>query len=322
VLHTAALLLVMSLGPVAISSSRLRTRVTPVFFAPAPRPQHTLAHPVAGRSVAAAPISVRGGLTPLKLAAPPRPAARLMQPPPLAAPAQIRNTDAPPRLELPPAPAAFEDAAPAVVSKPVTAEIETARFDDPVLPVTAGRERKASVAVGQFGTDAAGERRAGPRGVVSNSGFGAVSMISGQAGHAGAAFAVAGFDAGPTPEARQAEHRAVRPAMFDGVATARAGGERQAVAVSSRRPVEVLYKPRPVYTQDALSRKIQGVVLLEVVFEASGTLRVLRVVRGLGFGLDESAIEAARRVRFKPALENSAPVDQRAILHIVFQLAG
>src|SRR5271166_2769431 len=58
-------------------------------------------------------------------------------------------------------------------------------------------------------------------------------------------------------------------------------------------PVEITYKPQPVYTDEARSLKLEGEVLLEVSFGANGTLHVNRVVRGLGHGLDEAAIAAA-----------------------------
>src|SRR5579862_4945059 len=67
-------------------------------------------------------------------------------------------------------------------------------------------------------------------------------------------------------------------------------------------PVEITYKPQPVYTAEARDLKLEGEVLLEVSFSANGSLHVNRVVRGLGHGLDEAAIAAANKIRFKPAL--------------------
>jgi len=86
-------------------------------------------------------------------------------------------------------------------------------------------------------------------------------------------------------------------------------------------PVEITYKPNPVYTDEARSMKLEGEVLLEVSFAATGTLHVNRVVRGLGHGLDEAAISAANKMRFKPALRNGQPVDSTAVVHVVFQMA-
>ncbi len=61
--------------------------------------------------------------------------------------------------------------------------------------------------------------------------------------------------------------------------------------------------------------------MLEVLFPGSGNLRVLRVVRGLGFGLDQNALDAAAKVRFRPASENGHPVDTVATIRISFQMA-
>jgi TonB family protein len=85
--------------------------------------------------------------------------------------------------------------------------------------------------------------------------------------------------------------------------------------------VEITYKPNPVYTEEARNLKLEGEVLLEVMFGANGQLQVNRVVRGLGHGLDGAAIAAANKIHFKPALRNGTPVDSTAIVHVVFQLA-
>jgi TonB family protein len=86
-------------------------------------------------------------------------------------------------------------------------------------------------------------------------------------------------------------------------------------------PVEITFKPNPVYTDEARSMKLQGEVLLEVGFSADGTLHVNRVVRGLGHGLDEAAVAAANKIRFKPALRSGQPIDSTAVVHVTFQLA-
>jgi TonB family protein len=85
--------------------------------------------------------------------------------------------------------------------------------------------------------------------------------------------------------------------------------------------VEITYKPNPVYTAEARNLKLEGEVLLEVQFAANGQLHVNRVVRGLGHGLDEAAVAAANKMRFKPALRNGQAADSTAVVHVVFQLA-
>jgi TonB family protein len=86
-------------------------------------------------------------------------------------------------------------------------------------------------------------------------------------------------------------------------------------------PAEIISKPTPTYTAEARSLRIQGEVLLEVVLEASGSLHIVRVVRGLGHGLDDNAVKAAQQIRFRPAMRNGQPADSTVVLHIVFQLA-
>ncbi|MGB9234264.1 MAG: energy transducer TonB [Terriglobales bacterium] len=85
--------------------------------------------------------------------------------------------------------------------------------------------------------------------------------------------------------------------------------------------VEIIFKPNPVYTQEARDMKLEGEVLLEVNFSATGQLHVNRIVKGLGHGLDEAAIAASNKMRFKPAMHYGEPVDSTAIVHVVFQLA-
>ncbi|HEY2858866.1 MAG TPA: energy transducer TonB, partial [Terracidiphilus sp.] len=85
--------------------------------------------------------------------------------------------------------------------------------------------------------------------------------------------------------------------------------------------VEILYKPKPVYTDEARRLKIEGEVLLDVIFTASGEVKVLRVSKGLGHGLDEAAIQAAAHIRFKPAERDGSKADSTATARITFSLA-
>ena len=86
-------------------------------------------------------------------------------------------------------------------------------------------------------------------------------------------------------------------------------------------PMVILEKPDPVYSDEARRLGLEGEVLVEVIFQASGDVRVLRVANGLGHGLDEAAVRAAQQIRFKPALQNGKPADFPATVHIQFQLA-
>jgi TonB family protein len=86
-------------------------------------------------------------------------------------------------------------------------------------------------------------------------------------------------------------------------------------------PVRITDKPRPAYTSEGRAKRIEGEVVLQVVFTSSGEVRVQSVLRGLGYGLDESAENAARRIKFQPAEKNGQPIDSAAVIHIVFELA-
>src|SRR5258707_5669362 len=85
--------------------------------------------------------------------------------------------------------------------------------------------------------------------------------------------------------------------------------------------VTILDKPRPEYTADGRSLRLEGDVVLDVVFLANGHVQVNRVASGLGHGLDESATRAAQQIKFKPALREGQPVDYPARVRIEFRLA-
>lgn len=80
-------------------------------------------------------------------------------------------------------------------------------------------------------------------------------------------------------------------------------------------------KPRPEYTAEARGLKIEGDVVLDLVFLANGSIQIKGVVSGLGHGLDEAAQRAAQQIKFKPAKRDNEPVDFPARVRIEFRLA-
>jgi TonB family protein len=200
-------------------------------------------------------------------------------------------------------------AAPTIARAP--SQVQTGGFGDPNgVPAQANQGKAVNVAAlgsfdlpsgGGYGNGSSGAK--GVRGVVASTGFGAgtatgdsrprtIAQNTVQQG----GFGDADVPAPPTVHSRPAD-------AAPGV------------------PAEIISKPSPVYTQEARSLRIEGEVLLEVVLQASGDLRVLRVVRGLGHGLDDNAVKAAEQIRFKPATRNGQPADSTVVLHIIFQLA-
>ena len=178
-------------------------------------------------------------------------------------------------------------------------------FGDPegVLP-SASSTRADLPRVGSFEL-AAGNGHGGgrPGGVVGASGFGDAAATAGAGGNGTA-------------------HGAVRSGGFGDAApdAPSSAGRVRTSAAAEYKPVEILFKPKPVYTEQARSAKVEGQVLLEVVFAASGDIRVERVVRGLEYGLNDAAKAAAMKIRFHPAMRNGAPVDTKATVNITFAL--
>jgi TonB family protein len=67
--------------------------------------------------------------------------------------------------------------------------------------------------------------------------------------------------------------------------------------------------------------KIEGDVVIDLIFKANGTIQINKVVSGLGHGLDDSAVRAAQQIKFKPAKLQNEPVDFPARVRIQFRLA-
>lgn len=114
---------------------------------------------------------------------------------------------------------------------------------------------------------------------------------------------------------------AVRTGAFAAAQPAQKPASAQTAAAPEIRPVEILSKPSPQYTEEARHLGVQGEVVLSVVFQADGTLKVVGVIRSLGHGLDQMAEQAATQIRFKPAEQAGKPTSFAAILHIEFRLA-
>lgn len=87
-----------------------------------------------------------------------------------------------------------------------------------------------------------------------------------------------------------------------------------------KEPIPLL-NPPPNYTEDGRKARIEGIVVLKAVVRKDGTVDSFRVVRGLGHGLDESAIQTiATKWRFKPGTKNGVPVDVEADIEVVFRM--
>lgn len=94
------------------------------------------------------------------------------------------------------------------------------------------------------------------------------------------------------------------------------GGQKQI----DREPVRIISKPTPIYTHEARDQKIEGDVVIDVIFTAGGRIVVVRIIRTLGYGLDETALQAVSQIVFRPATENGRAVDFEARAWVEFRL--
>jgi TonB family protein len=139
----------------------------------------------------------------------------------------------------------------------------------------------------------------GVRGTVASTGFGNGTAI-------------------PPPSGKQGT---VKRSGFGDQVVGDAPRKKAASAESGTTPVDILGKPRPEYTAEGRSLKLEGDVVIDLVFRADGTVQVNRVLSGLGHGLDEAAVRAAQQIKFKPAKRDGQLVDFPARVRIEFRLA-
>jgi hypothetical protein len=95
-------------------------------------------------------------------------------------------------------------------------------------------------------------------------------------------------------------------------------GERVYRGSEVTRRVIVTLKPEPMFTDKARQKKIHGLVEFRAIFNASGEVRVLNVLKRLPHGLTEEALKASAQIRFKPALLDGEPVSQTMLLQYSF----
>lgn len=87
--------------------------------------------------------------------------------------------------------------------------------------------------------------------------------------------------------------------------------------VSAPNPI---YKPEPEFSEEARKAKYQGAVTVACVVGPDGRVRDIQILRPLGMGLDEKAIEAVRQWRFEPAKKDGVPVAVRVAIDVDFRL--
>lgn len=285
----------------------------------------------------------------VQVTAPPQPLLqttpqKIQLPKPLPEPPkpEIAKLNTPPMPAIPPAPPKAVVAPPqpkvglfssqkttAVANNQAAPTVHVGGFGDPSgVKVNPNATRNATVAaVGVFNAAPGASQGAGAArpGVVQGTGFnaGVANGVSGGASRG--AVASAGFSngvVGGTPGGTGNSRGAVATGGFGNTGFGGTGATPAKIAQQAATvPPVVTFTPQPQYTEEARQLKIQGEVTLQVKFGANGKVEVLRVVSGLGHGLDEQAERVAQQIRFKPALRNGQPADNVTYIHILFQLA-
>jgi TonB family protein len=231
----------------------------------------------------------------------------------------------PPKPEAPPGPPAPKpevkmgafstgSSAKPTVNLPA-AQVQTGGFGDPNGIKGEGKPNKPGniASLGSFDL---------PVGAGAGNGTGGANGVKGIVTSAGFGNGTATVGGGGTGGGGGGTGRAVRQGGFGDADAAKPEAPKKKLDTGPPQvPVEILFKPKPDYTEEARKQKIEGEVSVRVLFTASGEVRVLDVVRGLGHGLDENAVRAAQQIKFKPAQRDGQPVDSTATVRIVFQLA-
>ena len=238
-----------------------------------------------------------------------------------------QRTLEPAQFELPPvepdvtsvAPKTFRESAPLIVAAVLPLAPVVERFEPPPLealpqekvagfaitaPAVPNLRAKLRVSAGGFSSGVSQTAVGRPRLTSQSAGFGSIGRR------------------GPDERSNGA-----RVASNGGFGAVEAGNEHSAVLMSPEvqpidtKDVKIVSKPQPRYTDAARTRKIEGEVVFDLVFQMDGRVRIVQLVRGLGFGLDETAREAALGIGFEPATRLGSAIDTAARVSISFRMA-
>jgi protein TonB len=83
---------------------------------------------------------------------------------------------------------------------------------------------------------------------------------------------------------------------------------------------QVIFQVEPEFSEEARKAKVAGNVLVNLWVDTNGNPSHVRVIRGVGMGLDEKAVEAVRQYKFRPAMENGKPVLVELNIEVNFQI--
>lgn len=270
---------------------------------------------------------------PPKLPPPPVPPPVTPTPPVPPPPVPLPPTPTPPQPKPPvPAPPKLQPAPPAPKAVNLMASaahvpnndlhpsaVRLGSPDNPLKPMSGPAIQRVSMGVAGMPGMPGSNTGSGPRSV-------SMSMGSGSpGGHDLAATAVKpvmGVANGCVGCTGPTTGKVQKLAMSSGPAPVPLSQQPRVQSVAAKSTPTVVYKPAPVYTEEAKSMHLEGNVSVRIRVTAEGTVQVLGIEHGLGHGLDEAARQAAQGTRFKPALDATGnPVPWEGVVTVKFQMS-
>jgi TonB family protein len=274
------------------------------------------------------------------------PAPRIVPPkvqPELVKPVEVAKIE-PPKVELPPEVKPMVAAVPKVnLAPPAPAKVEPPPAPKAVsLAASAAAVPNKDVRPSpvRLGSDSPVKAATGPAVAAVNLAAGAPRMPAGNTGNGPASKDVK-LGSG-APASGKMNGRDAAPVAVSGLAMGVSGGlgagahgpvvvqiapsqkqlqpvERAAVIPPLSKAPVVTYVPKPVYSAEAKAMRLEGDVTVNVRLLAKGSVEVVGVVRGLGHGLDQAALDAAQGIRFRPATDAAGqPIDFPTVVTVHF----
>jgi TonB family protein len=323
VVNVTVLALLLVLGAIVKSNPEIAKKITEITLPPEPPPQPKPApKPPPPPPPKPLPPTPPPKIKPVPMPDPPP------DPKPLPPTPQPKPVDLPPappkKVDPPPAPVKVSLAVATAASIPNhDANPSPVRLGSPTNPLKSLTGAAASpINLGNAGMPGmrASNTGSGPNSTKVNLGSGAPNGTN-LNGHDNAGSKVVGVKLGVTGGTGPLNQPPRAAAVSIGQPPPQPPQKNLTPILSSATPPKVTYKPTPVYTDEAKALHLEGKATVSVIFHANGSMEVVGLVHGLGHGLDESALQAARGVRFQPALDATGrPIDFPTTIIITFAL--
>jgi protein TonB len=310
IINSCIILFLVLIGMIVKTNPELAAKISPLYLPPKVQPKPPAPKPPPPPPPKPLPEVPKLKIEPPKLNMPkPVPLPPVIKPMPEMPKPVVMNAPAPKHVIAVAAPKAVNLAAPAHAASIANndAHPSAVRLGNPEIRALNGRPvaQPVNLGGGMHGMPAS-NTGSGPRAHAVNFGNGSPS---GTSTRAGAVVPVSGFRHVVPGGTGHGLNGPQQVRLGEGPREPRIAQPVVHTATLAKPPV-VTYEPKPEFTPDATAAHVQGEITVRVVFHANGTISVVRVVHGLGHGLDQEAEKVADGIRFKPALDSDGrPTD-------------